>query len=76
MVRHKHNALSPVLGGDELSQSVQHSLKTKSCPSHDKEAQDSNTVFIQMRILPPALPAHREIGKKGHAAVCSLGRAG
>lgn len=59
--------LGPVLGG-ELSLSVQHNLKIKSCPSQDKEALDSNIIFIQMHSLPPALPACHEIGKKGHAA--------
>lgn len=48
--------LGPVQGG-ELSQSVQHSLKIQPHPSLDKEALDSNTIFIQMYILPPALPS-------------------
>lgn len=30
-------------------------------------------ILIQMHILPPALPAHHEIGKKGHTALWSLG---
>lgn len=65
--------LGLALGGVELSQSLQHNLKTKSCPSQGKEAQDSNKVFTQMHVLPPVLPAHQEIGKKDHAAICSLG---